>query len=56
VDKSTGVICNIILMRDQDDGMTTGMQFIQQCHDFHTGFAVQVSGWLVREDNGRAKH
>jgi hypothetical protein len=54
VNDAVGVLGDIGLVRDEDDGVAFGLQLIEQRHDLNTGFGVEISGGLVGQDDRRA--
>ncbi len=47
---------DIVLVRDQHDGVALLVEPLEQPHDFDTGRAVEVSGRFVGQQNGRIVH
>ena len=53
VDYSMGVVCDIGLVGDEDDCVAFGLELVEQRHNFNTGFGIQITCGLIREDDGR---
>ena len=51
-DDAVGVLGDIWLMGDDDDGVAVGMELVEEGHDLVAGFGVEVSCGLVGEDDG----
>jgi hypothetical protein len=47
VDHAVGVLRNVRLVGDQDDGIALGVQIIKQSHNLIAGLGVQVAGRLI---------
>ncbi len=47
---------DIVLVRDQHDGVALLVQPLEQAHDFDTGRGVQISSGLVGQKNRRIVH
>ncbi len=43
---------NIRFVRYYDDGVAAGMQLIEERHDFITSLRIEVTGWLICQDDG----
>jgi hypothetical protein len=55
-DDAMGVQRDIVLVRDQDDGVAFLVQTPEERHDFVAGRAIEVSGGFVGQDDGRVVH
>src|SRR5690606_30891681 len=53
-DGPLGMFRDVVLVRDQHDGLAPRMQLFEQRHDVRAGLAVEVSCRLVGEQQGRA--
>ena len=53
MDDSLAVVRDISLMRDNNDGLALVVELIDQRHNFPAGLAVQVTGGLIGQQNGR---
>src|ERR1700692_2498038 len=51
-DDAMGVLGDIGLVGDDDDGVAVGVKLVEESHDLVAGFGVEVSGGLVGEDDG----
>src|SRR5207302_2600819 len=51
---AVGVLGDVGLVGDDDDGIATVMKIVEEGHDLVAGFGVEVSGGLVGEDDGGA--
>ena len=52
-DHPLGVLGNVVLVGDHDDGAPFAVQFGQQRHDLRPGFGIQVAGGFIRQDEHR---
>src|SRR5271157_206020 len=50
-DHSLGVVGDVLLVRDHDDGLAGIVELAQHFHDFITGGRVQVTGGFVGQDD-----
>src|SRR5262245_17845658 len=48
-----GVLRNVVLVRDQNDGIALTVQIGEEGHDFFAGLGVEVAGRLVGENDRR---
>ena len=48
MDHAMGMLCNVIFMRDQNNGIAFAMQLGEQRHDFTSGLANQGFRWAHR--------
>src|SRR5882757_9692889 len=53
-DDAVGILGDIGLVGNDDDGVAVGVEVVEESHDLVAGFGVEVSGGLVGEDDGRA--
>src|ERR1035438_1528416 len=53
VDDAVGVFGDVVLVRNEDDGIAFGVQAIEQGHDLVAGLGVEISGGYIGEDDGR---
>ena len=53
-DDTVGVLGDVGLMGNEDDGVSLGMELIEEGHDLVAGFGIEVAGGLVGEDDGGA--
>ena len=49
---AVGVLRDVGLVGDDEDGVADGMQVIEEGHDLVAGLGVEVPGGLVGEDDG----
>src|SRR5688572_6490164 len=54
VDHAVGVLGDVPLVGDEDDGVAVGVELLEHAHDLLAGGAVEVPGGLVGEQDGRA--
>ena len=54
VDDAVGVLGDVGLVGDEDDGVALGVKSVKEGHDLDAGFGVEVAGGLVGEDDGGA--
>src|SRR3569833_297957 len=54
VNDAVGVLGDVGLVSDEDDGVAFGLELIEERHDLHAGLGVEVAGGFVRQDDGRA--
>ena len=47
-----GVLGDVGLVGDDDDGVAFGLEFIKEGHDLDAGLGVEVAGGLVGQDDG----
>ena len=52
-DDAMGVLGDVRLVGDEDDGVAFGVKLVEEGHDLVAGLGVEVSGGLVGEDDGR---
>ena len=45
---SLRLVSHILIMSDDNDGMTLLVQIVKDVDDFKTGFCVQITGWFIR--------
>ncbi len=55
-DDPFGMSGNLLIVGDQDDGVTIGVQFMQNRHHFLAALAVQGDGGLIGQDDVAAVH
>ncbi len=53
-DDAVGVLGDVGLVGDDDDGVAAGVEIVEEGHDLVAGLGVEVSGGLVGEDDGGA--
>src|SRR5882724_10023302 len=53
-DDAMGILGDIGLVGDYDDGVAVGVELVEESHDLVAGLGVEVSGGLVGEDDGGA--
>ncbi len=51
-DDAVGVLGDVGLVGDEDDGVALGVEIVEEGHDLVAGLGVEVSGGLVGEDDG----
>src|ERR1700749_4246105 len=56
VNYAMGMKRDVVLVRNQDDGVSLIMKPLEEGHDFVSRRGVQVSGRLVSQKNGRTIH
>src|SRR6266568_1337370 len=56
LDDPLSIVGNLRIMSDQDDGVPTGMQFMENRHHLLAAFTIQGTGRLVCQDNVAAVH
>ena len=44
---------DVVLVCDDDDGVSFPMQPLEQVHYLHAGMRIECTGWLVGEKNRR---
>src|SRR5262245_32067880 len=47
---------DIVLVSDQDNGLVLLVQLIEQRHDFDAGSGIQITGWLVFQNDAWLIH
>src|SRR5437660_12616406 len=52
-DDAVSVLCDIVFMRDHDDGIALRMQAVHERHDLVASLGVQVAGGLIGQDDRR---
>jgi len=52
VDDAVGVLGDVVLMGDENDGIALRMQAIEQGHDLVTGLRVEIARRFVGKDDG----
>ncbi len=53
-DDAVGVLGDVGLVGDDDDGVAVGVELVEEGHDLVAGFGVEVSGRFVGENDGGA--
>ena len=56
LDDALGIAGHLHVVRDDDDGVALGMQFLEDLDDFLPAVAVQRTGGLVGQDDVAAVH
>ena len=51
-DDAMGVLGDVRLVGDEDDGVALGVEIVEESHDLFAGFGVEVSGGLVGKNDG----
>ena len=51
-----GVLGDVVLMGNQDDGIALSVQALEQQHNFVASFGIQVSSRLVSQNDGGGIH
>ena len=49
-----GLFCDIIVVSDEDDGVSLGMELFEHLHDLPARFGVEIACGLVGKDQGRS--
>ena len=52
-DNATRVCGDVRFVRDHDDGLSFGREFLEHAHDFFRRLRVEVTGWFVGKQDGR---
>ena len=47
------VLGDVGLVRDENDGVASGVQRVEESHNFNAGLGVKISGGLVGQNDGR---
>src|SRR5688500_4076866 len=53
---AASMLGDVVLVRDQHDGLAGRVQLLEEPHDLDASLAVEVTGRLVREQDGRIVH
>src|ERR1700679_3259411 len=48
-DDAVGVVGDVGLVGNEDDGVALGVELVEEGHDFDGGFGVEVAGGLIGE-------
>jgi hypothetical protein len=51
IDDAVGVLGDVVLVGDKDDGVAFGMQAVEEGHDLVAGLGVEVAGGLVGKND-----
>src|SRR6476661_63500 len=49
---AVGKLRDVVLVRDQHDGVALAVQLVEQGHDLSAGLRIQVAGGLIGQDDG----
>ncbi len=52
-DVAAAVLCNLGIVGHEDDGASLAVELLEEHQDFEAGAGIQVTGCLVRQNNGR---
>ena len=50
-DNAVSMVCNVVFMGDENDGVSLTVEILEEGHDFFAGFRIQVARGLVRQDD-----
>src|SRR6266852_2748817 len=53
IDDAVSIAGDVMFVSHQDDGVSLGVELIEQTHDLFAGLRIQVPGGLVGEVDGR---
>ena len=50
-DDAVGILSDIFFMGNQNYRVAVFVYFVEEIHNFNRGFTVEISGWLIGQDD-----